>query len=70
MQAQMFNIIRATQKAARASSAIQEHARAMRDASRANDIAALERATRAHKAAVTRYNQAQADTLFPWERNA
>jgi len=63
-----MNIIKATQRSARASATMAKHARAISDARRNGDENAVARAIRLHARAKTAYEKARAATLFPWER--
>lgn len=62
------SIIKATQASSRAIEAMSRHMRAIRDARRANDTAAENKALLQYERAKKRYETARDATLFPWER--
>lgn len=63
-----MNIIKATQRSAKASKSMSRHAHAMRDAQRYGDAQAYTRATRLYERSKRIYLTALAATAFPWER--
>jgi hypothetical protein len=60
-------VIDATRKSAKAMATMQKHARAIRDAQRADDHAAELRATKLYEMARTRWHNARHAAMFPWE---